>query len=94
MEDRRENRRTRENAARKSAKGAVNKESIRAALKAASGKDADDEAVESTSVLLEEKLARIAARAADSREERNDESIRAAHVTVAAQREAEERQER
>ncbi|MCL5680346.1 MAG: hypothetical protein M1465_03345, partial [Candidatus Marsarchaeota archaeon] len=94
VEDRRENRRTRENAARKSAKGAVDKEKVRAALKSASGKDADDEAVDAASALLEDRLAKIAARTADARDDRDDGNVRAAHVAVAAQREAEERVER
>ncbi|MHB1830398.1 MAG: hypothetical protein ACYCO0_03305 [Candidatus Micrarchaeaceae archaeon] len=94
MEDRKESRRTRENAARKSAKGAVDREMVRGALKAASGKEASDCAVDATSALLEDKLARIAAKAADARDERDEESISASHVAVAAQRESEDRLER
>jgi hypothetical protein len=91
-EHRQEERRSNENAARKSARGAVDREKVRAALKAASGKEVEDEAVQSASALLEDKLARIAARAAEHRVERNEDNINAAHVAVAAQREQENRE--
>jgi hypothetical protein len=81
-------------AARRKASRAVDREQTRAALRAAGAREPEDEAVEAAAVLVEERLAEIAARAAETSEDREESRLSAGSVAVAAQREAEERPRR
>jgi hypothetical protein len=95
MADREDNRRDqRVSAARRSIREAVDRDQTRAALRAAGARSVDDAAVEAVSVLAEERLAEIVARAVESSQERRESRLSASAVAVAAQREAEGRSRR
>ena len=90
--DRRAIRERRENDARRRARKALDRDEVRAVMKAAAGsREIDREAVEAVSALVEERIARIAARAVEAAEDRNEDVIRAAAVAVAAERDSEAR---
>ena len=90
----RRDRRARVSAARRSIRDVVDRRRVRAVLRAAGVREADEEAVEAASVLAEERLAELAARSAECSEERSERRLSAASVALAAQREAEERSSR
>ncbi|VVB76793.1 Uncharacterised protein [uncultured archaeon] len=90
--DRRIERERRENAARDRASDAVDRDEVRAALKAAGAREVDDEAVEAVRALVVEKLARIAARSVEASEDIDDSStLSAAAVAVATERDSDTR---
>ncbi|MGA3020468.1 MAG: hypothetical protein ABSD68_00775 [Candidatus Micrarchaeales archaeon] len=91
MSERVSRREQRVSAARRMVRRAVDRDRIRAALKAAGANEPDDAAVEAAAVLAEERLAEIAARCAECSEDREEKRLSAASVAVAAAREAEER---
>jgi hypothetical protein len=86
-------RRQRESAAREKIRQALDRDKARSAFKAAGAREIDDQALEAASALSEERLARIASRAAEIAEERNEDSVSAASVAIAAEREREPRLE-
>lgn len=78
-------------AARSSAMRAVNRDQVRAALKAAGASRIDDSAVEAASAIVAENLAELSASAASASRDRRESSLSAASVAVGATRSARSR---
>ncbi len=94
IRSREDSRDQRVSAARRKGRGAVDREQLKAAFRAAGATDVDDTAVETAAAVVEERLFELAARSVESSEEREESRLSASSVAIAAQREAEDRRTR